>query len=315
MKAIVINAFGGREALRYTDAPKPEPGEGEVLVRVRAAGVNPVDWKVRAGYLKDFYPYRFPLIPGWDMAGEVEQLGFAARRFAPGDEVYAYCRRPVLQHGTYAQYLTVPESYLALRPKRLSMEEAAAVPLAALTAYQCLHTVAGLQAGESCLILGASGGVGSFAVQLARLAQAHVVAVASRRNHEYLKRLGASDVVDYTDGDLAARVKAVLPQGADLVYDCVGPDALSAAYDCVRPRGRLVSILVRDSELAATKGARHLYHFVEPNALQLDHLTSLLDAEQLGVHLSSVHPLAEAAAAHEAMETGHTRGKIVLQVP
>jgi NADPH:quinone reductase-like Zn-dependent oxidoreductase len=313
MKAIVIEQFGGRDVLRHTDVPTPEPGEAEVLVRVRAAGVNPVDCKIRQGALKDFYPYRFPVILGWDMAGEVVKQGFAARRLAPGDEVFGYCRRPILQHGTYAEYVALPESYLALRPKSISFEESAAIPLAALTAYQCLHTIAKLQAGESCLILGASGGVGSFAVQLARIADARVVAVASQRNHDYLKQLGATEAVDYAAGDLRQRLKATLPQGAEVVFDCVGPEAMPAAYDAVRRGGRVVSILVRESPLAAQKRAQHLYHFVEPNALQLDHLTSLVDAEQVRVQLSGVHPLAEAAKAHEAMESGHTRGKIVLR--
>ncbi|MFB3817224.1 MAG: NADP-dependent oxidoreductase [Candidatus Methylomirabilales bacterium] len=314
MKAIAIHEFGGVEVLRYGEVPTPEPGEAEVLVRVKAAGVNPVDWKIRAGHLKDFLPHRFPIIPGWEMAGEVERQGFAARRFAPGDEVYAYCRRPVIQHGTYAQYIALPESYLALRPKSVSFEAAAAVPLAGLTAYQCLHGAAKLQAGESCVIVGASGGVGSLAVQLARVAQARVVGVASRRNHEYLQQLGASQVVDYTAGDFSRAVKALLPEGADVVYDCVGGEALAQAYECVRPGGRVVSILARDTDLAARKRAQHLYVFVEPNALQLDHLASLLDADQLRVHLSQVYPLTEAARAQEAIASGHTRGKLVIRV-
>lgn len=313
MKAIVMNEFGGVEVLKHAEVPTPEPGEAEVLVRVKAAGVNPVDVKIRAGYLKDAFPHRFPVIPGWDMAGEVEKQGFAARRFAPGDEVYAYCRRPVIQHGAYAEYIGLPESHLALRPKSVSFEEAAAVPLAGLTAYQCLHTAAKLQAGESCVIVGASGGVGSFAVQLARIAQARVVAVASRRNHEYLEQLGASRAVDYTAGDFSRGVKALLPDGADVVYDCVGGEALAQAYECVRPGGRVVSILTRETDLAARKRAQHLYVFVEPNALQLDHLTSLLDAEQLRVHISATYPLAEAGRAQEAMASGHTRGKIVIK--
>ncbi len=281
---VVINEFGGREILKYVDMPEPEPGEGEVLVRVKAAGVNPVDRKIRAGYLKDSYLHKFPVILGWDLAGVVERLGYSARRFKPGDEVYAYCRRPVIQHGTYADYVAIPESYATFRPKSISCEEAASIPLAGLTAYQSVYDAVKLKAGESILILGASGGVGSFGVQFAKIAGGKVVAVASKKNHAYLRELGADE-------------------------------AVTKGSDCVRRGGRLVSILVRESkELAAKTGASHHYVFVEPNVLELDHIRSLVEAGKLKIHLSAVHPLAEVGKAHEAMETGHTRGKIVLKM-
>jgi NADPH:quinone reductase-like Zn-dependent oxidoreductase len=151
MKAIVINEFGGREVLKFADIPAPEPGEGEVLVRVKAAGVSPVDWQIRAGHLKGFYPYCFPIILGWDLAGIAEKVGDSARRFRPSDEVYAYCGRPVIQHGTYAEYIAIPESYLAARPKAITFAEAGAIPRAALTAYQSLYDLVKLKAGESIL--------------------------------------------------------------------------------------------------------------------------------------------------------------------
>lgn len=315
MKAVVINEFGGREVLKYVDMPVPEPGEGEVLVRVKAAGVNPVDWKIRAGYLMDFYPYKFPIVLGWDLAGVVEQLGFSARRFKSGDEVYGYCRRSVIQHGTYAEYVAIPESYITPRPKNVSVEEAAAIPLAGLTAYQSVYDAVELKAGDSILILGASGGVGSFGVQFGKLAGAQVVAVASKRNHGYLKEVGADEAVDYAAGDFRDGVKSVLPQGADVVFDCVGPEALAQGYDCVKRGGRVVAILVRESkELAAKTGATHHYVFVEPNVVELDHIRSLVEMGKLRVHLSLIHPLAEVAKAHEVMETGHTRGKIILRM-
>lgn len=315
MKAVVINEFGGREALKCAELPMPEPGEGEVLLRVRAAGVNPVDWKIRAGHLKDFYPYKFPIVLGWDLAGVVEKLGYSARRFKPGDEVYAYCRRPVIQHGTYAEYVAIFESYITTRPKNISFEEAAAIPLAGLTAYQSVYDAVKLKAGESILILGASGGVGSFGVQFAKIVGAKVVAVSSKRNHAYMKELGADEAVDYALGDFRDAVKSILPQGADVVFDCFGLEALAKGYDCVKRGGRVVSILVRESkELAAKAGAAHSYVFVEPNVQELDHIRSLVEERKLKVHLSSVHPLAEAAKAHEAMGTGHTRGKIVLKM-
>ncbi len=314
MKAIVINRFGGREVLQRIEVPKPEPGEGEVLVRVKAAGVNPVDWKIRAGYLKEFYPYKFPLILGWDLAGSVEQVGYSARRFRPGDDVYAYCRRPVIQQGAYAEYIAIPESYLAMRPKTISAEEAGAIPLAALTAYQAVHDAAELKAGETILILGASGGVGSFAVQFSRIAGARVIGVASQKNHAYLRGLGAAETVDYAAGDFRSAVKSLAPLGVDVVFDCFGAEALANGLDCVKPGGRAVSILVRDDKGQAAKTrVRHHYVFVEPNVPELDHIRQLVEAGKLKVHLSATFPLAEAAKAHEAMETGHTRGKIVLR--
>ena len=315
MKAIVINEFGGREVLKHTDVPVPEPGEGEVLVRVKAAGVNPVDWKIRAGYLKDFYPYKLPIILGWDLAGVVEKVGYSARRFTPGDEVYAYCRRPVIQHGTYAEYVAASESYLAARPRTISFEESASIPLAALTAYQSVLDAVKLKAGESILILAASGGVGSFAVQFAKIAGANVIALASSKNHAYLKELGADTTVDYASGDFRDAVKSVTPQGVDVVFDCFGAEALAKGYDCMKRGGRAVSILVRECrESAAKAGASHHYVFVEPNVPELDYIRSLVEAGKLKVRLSATFPLAEAAKAHEAMETGHTRGKIALRM-
>jgi NADPH:quinone reductase-like Zn-dependent oxidoreductase len=293
----------------------PEPGEGEVLVRVKAAGVNPADWKIRAGHLKDFLPHEFPIVLGWDLAGVVERVGYSARRFKVSDEVYAYCRRPVVRHGTYAEYVAIPESYLAFRPKAIDFEEAASIPLASLTAYQSVYDAVKLTAGESILILGASGGVGSFAVQFGRATGARVIALASQRNHAYLKELGASDTVDYAAGDFRAAVDALAPQGVDVVFDCVGPEALAKGYECLKRGGRVVSILVRDGrELANKAGATHHYVFVEPNVVELDHIRSLVDSGMLRSHLSGVYPLVDVAKAHEAMETGHTRGKIVLTV-
>ncbi len=312
MKAITISAFGGKEVLRVTESPVPEPGEGEVLVHVCAAGVNPVDWKIRAGYLKDRFPHTFPIVLGWDMAGVIEKCGYAARRFAPGDEVYGYCRRPVIQHGTYTEYLIIPECYLALRPKRISCAEAGAIPLAGLTAYQSLFDAAKLSGGETLVVLGASGGVGSFAVQLGKIAGARVLAVASAKNHDYLKTLGADAVIDYQAGNVGQAIKAAAPAGADVVFDCVGPDAMRTVYDCVKRGGRVVSILVAQSDLAASAGAHHFYVFVEPNATELDRLRGFVDEGRLKVHVSATFPLQDAAKAQELMETGHTRGKIVL---
>jgi NADPH:quinone reductase-like Zn-dependent oxidoreductase len=315
MKACIIEKFGGRERLQIADMDKPEPGEGEVLVRIQAAGVNPVDWKIRQGLLKDLIPHHFPLILGWDMAGVVEATGHAARRFKPGDEVYAYARRPEIQKGTYAEYIALPESYIARKPKGLSLPEAGSIPLTALTAYQSLFDAGQLQKGQSVFILEASGGVGSSAVQLAAAAGARVVGLASTPNHDYLKSLGAESVIDYRQDDFDRSLFAILPQGADLVFDCHGGATLARGQRCARPGGRLVSIAEQvDEAQLKERDVRFFYVFVEPHARQLDRIGNLVESGRFKPQVSRTFALDQAAQAHEQMETGHTRGKIVLQV-
>lgn len=313
MKAWTIEAFGGRDQMQLADLPKPEPVEGEVLVRIRAVGVNPVDWKIREGRLKDLMPHRFPLIPGWDMAGKVEETGFSARRFRPGEAVYAYARRPVVQQGTYAEYIALPESYLSHKPANITMAEAASIPLVSLTAAQSLFDAGGLQTGETVFIIGASGGVGSSAVQFGRLAGTRVIAMASSKNHDYLKSLGADHVIDYAAGDFREALKQIAPDGADLVYDCFGGDALAMAVDCVKPGGRVVSI-TGQAEEAPLKAKDVAFHFVfvEPNARQLDHFRELIVRDRFRANVTQTLDFSQAVEAHEQMETGHTRGKIVL---
>lgn len=315
MKAWIIEAFGGRDKLKLADLPKPEPAEGEVLVRIQGVGVNPVDWKIREGRLKDLMSHKFPVVPGWDMAGVVEEVGFSARRFAPGDDVYAYARRPVVQKGTYAEYIALPESYLSKKPETLSVEAAASIPLVSLTATQSLFDAGGLATGETAFIIGASGGVGSSAVQFAKLAGARVIAMASKSNHDYLKSLGADEIIDYAAGDFRDTLKKIVPEGADLVYDCFGGDALAMAVDCVKTGGRLVSITGEaDEERLKAKEATFHFVFVEPNAKQLDHFRELIDNKRFKANVSQVFPFESAVEAHEQMETGHTRGKIVLKL-
>ncbi len=316
MKAVIIKEFGGRDKLTLADIPKPEPGEGEVLVRIRAAGVNPVDFKIREGVLqKRGYPHCLPLILGWDMAGVVETVGHSARRFKPGDEVYGYCRRPVIEKGCYAEYIAIPESYITLKPRRASFEEAAAIPLAALTAYQSVFQAGGLKKGQNIVVAGASGGVGSFAVQYGRITGAKVVGVASKKNHSYIKKLGATAAIDYHEGDFRDGVKRVFKKGADVIFACVGGESLLKCYDLVRRGGTLVTIVEPgDEALAKSRGVRVHYVFVEPNVTQLDQIREWIDDRKLRVKVSAVYPLSEAAKAHEQIETFHTQGKIALRV-
>jgi NADPH:quinone reductase-like Zn-dependent oxidoreductase len=313
MKACIIETFGGRDRLKIADLPKPEPGEGEVLIHIRAAGVNPVDWKIREGRLKDLFPHRFPLILGWDLAGTVEDVGHGARRLAPGDEVYAYARLPVIQNGTYAEYLVLPESQVTGKPANLGMPDAASIPLVTLTAYQALYEAGSLQPGESVFILGASGGVGSSAVQLAAIKGSRVVALASGRNHDYLKSLGADAVIDYERGDFIHALGELFPNGVDLVFDCQGGDTLERGLLCARPGGRVASITeMVESQSLQERDVRFTYTFVEPNVPQLDHIRDLIERGRFKANVSQTFTLDQVARAHEQMETGHTRGKIVL---
>lgn len=315
MKAVIINDFGGTEKLEIADVPKPEPEEGEVLVRIKAAGVNPVDYKIRSGLYKGRMPIEMPVILGWDVAGIVEKNGFGASRFDPGEEVFAYARRKIIKNGTYAEYICLPESFLAYKPKSLSFEEAAGVPLAGLTAFQSLLQKGKLMKNERVLILGATGGVGSYAIQIAKNIGASVVAVASKKNIAYAISLGADDFIDYSEGKIKAEIEQRFPDKFDLVFDCVGKEMLDQAYEFVAPGGRLVSILGQVNQEKAEKyKVLFSYHFVEPNVKNLNQLTSWIGEGKFKVHLDEVFSLEEAAKAHKQIESGHTKGKLVLTV-
>lgn len=315
MKAAYINDFGGRDKINYTeDFPKPVVGEGEVLVRIKAAGVNPVDYKIREGYRRNL-TINFPAILGWDMAGVVEDRGFGARRFNIGDEVFAYARRLVVEKGTYAEYISIPECYLAAKPKSISFEDAASVPLVGLTAYQSLHEKGKIKAGQIVLILGASGGVGSMAVQLSKVVGARVVALASEVNRDYLLSIGADQFVNYKDEDWVSKFFKLYSEKADFVFDCIGKETLPKGFECVKAGGTLVSITNQPNEEMITKyKITNLYHFVEPNVLHLGHLASLIDDGKIKTHVNKILPLHKVAQAHELIESEHTRGKIVLSI-
>jgi NADPH:quinone reductase-like Zn-dependent oxidoreductase len=315
MKAIIVQNYGNRDKLVYTDIEKPNVCEGEVLIRIKAAGVNPVDVKVREGLLKSRMPNIFPITLGWDLAGVVVDTGHSARRFIPGDEVYAYARRMTIHQGAYAEYISLPESYIAHKPHNISFEEAAAVPLAALTAYQSLFEKGKLAKNQNVLIIGASGGVGSFAVQFAKLKGTNVYAVAGSGRKEFLNKLGADFVFDYSEGNWVKEFKEMLPLGADLVFDCLGKEGTAKGYKCTKSHGILVSILTQPNEEMMSKYAvNHKYHFVEPNVPQLDKIKDWIEKGKIKVHVDQVFDLKDAAKAHEQIETGHTQGKIVLRM-
>ena len=313
MKAIAINEFGGRDTLHLMDLPVPEIKPGEILVKVKAAGVNPVDWKIREGYIKDLFPYEFPIILGWDAAGIVEQAGEEVTRFKEGDEIFAYCRKPMVKGGAYAEYIVLEEEHAAIKPKNISFEEAASIPLAALTAYQALFDAAKINPGETILIHAAAGAVGGFGVQLATDHGAVVWGTASGRNTEYVRDLGAAQVVDYHQVDFCDSVRSAYPDGVDVVFDCVGGDVLARSAEIVKQGGRLISI-VDDPTGLARRDILKEFVFVAPNSTQLTELAGMVEQGRLKTHLSQVFSfgLEEAKRAHELSESGRTRGKMVL---
>ncbi|WP_406346164.1 NADP-dependent oxidoreductase [Streptomyces sp. NBC_00648] len=306
MKAIALESYGAADDLRLVELPDPKVAPGEVLVRVKAAGVNPVDWKLAAGYLDPIMEVRFPLISGWDVSGVVERVGLDATEFAVGDEVFGYVRKDWAQNGTYAELVAAPVRTLARKPAALTWEQAAGAPLAGLTAHQTIKRV-GLAKGETVLIHAAAGGVGSLGVQIAVALGARVIGTASERNHDFLRELGAEPVT-YGDG-LADRVRALAPDGVDAALDFVGEGAVDVSQQLLRKRDRVASIT--DGEAAARGGH---YVWVRPDAGDLTELAALADAGKLTVPVERALPLAETAEAWRLSQAGRTRGKIVLTV-
>lgn len=312
MRAIAINEWGGRDKLELVDVEPPPVAPDGVLLRVHAAALNPIDAKVREGKLAGAFPFHFPLILGWDAAGVVEKVGPAVTWFRPGDAAYGYARRHDLQYGTYGEYVSVPEGYLAHMPPELSFEEAAALPLAGLAAHQGLEMV-GLRGGEYLFVTGGAGGVGHYAIQLALARGARVTASGSPASHDFIRELGA-EPVDYADPDLAEHVRELTGHGGvDAVFDLFGGDGQEQAFSLLRPGGRLVSI--------ATPPQKHdhiesHYLFVRPSGYDLgEHITPLVAAGGLRPHISGTYPLEAAAEAMERLEEGHVRGKLVLKIP
>jgi NADPH:quinone reductase-like Zn-dependent oxidoreductase len=296
VQAIVIDEFGGAEALHLAHQPEPKLSPDGVRIAVRAAGVNPVDWKTREGRQEPRFPHVFPVVLGWDAAGVVQEVGPAARWFEPGDEVIAYCRKHFIGEGCYAEQVVVPDEFVARKPTNLDFEQAAAVPLAALTAYQALVERLQVKPGETVLVHAAAGGVGHFAVQIVRELGARPIGTASEGNFEFLRELGCDDVVDYHEGDLPR---------VDCALDTIGGDTLERTLEVA---GRTCSIVQPIS------GPERFYHYVRPSGAELALLVGWIEEGRLRPHVQEVFPLAAAARAHELLERGHVRGKLVLRV-
>lgn len=306
MKAIALEQYGGPDELSFVEFPEPKVAPGEVLIKVRAVGVNPVDWKLAAGGLDPVMESHFPLVPGWDVAGTVEQLGFDVSEYAVGDEVMGYVRKDEVQHGTYAEQVSAHVRMIARKPSLLSWEEAAGLPLAGLTAYQSLRR-AGVGVGDTVLIHAAAGGVGSLCTQIAVALGARVIGTAGEHNHEFLRGLGAEPVT-YGDG-LADRVRAAASEGVDAAFDFHGDGEAQLSLGLLKSPDRLVSI--------TDPGAKELgghYLWVRPDPDDLATLADLADAGKLSVNVERTLPLAQAAEAWRLNQTGRTRGKLVLTV-
>ncbi|MBR7838090.1 NADP-dependent oxidoreductase [Actinospica durhamensis] len=313
MRAITYATYGDESVLTLDpDHDNPKPGPGELLVRVKAVGVNPVDWQVVEGRLEGHIDLRLPAIPGWDVAGVVEAGGGGVEEFMPGDEVFSYARLPVVQQGTYAEFVVVPEKYLALRPQNGSWAQTGGLPLAGLTALQSLAAVgvgastgARVGVGEIVLIHAAAGGVGSVAVQIAKAKGARVIGTASPRNHEYVSELGA-EPVEYGPG-LEARLRELAPDGIDAVADYIGGDAIERSVALVKDPTRMVSVVnPKVTEVGGT------FVFTQPDAKGLKELARLVDEKELEVHVQQELPLEKAAEAFQLSKQGRTRGKLVL---
>jgi NADPH:quinone reductase-like Zn-dependent oxidoreductase len=306
MKAIRVHAYGGPEQLHLEDAPQPKAESGKVLVRIHAASVNPIDFKLASGNMRQIMPINFPWIPGGDFSGVVEEVGQGVSGLKKGDAVYG----DASGGGAYAEFYSGPATMIALKPRKLSDAEAASVPLAAQTAWQGLFDNGRLEPGQTVLIHGAAGGVGTFAVQLAHWKGAKVLATASAANADYLRSFGADQIIDYKATPFESVAKNV-----DLVFDLIGGDTQRRSYGVLKPGGRLIATSQPPSEEEATKHKVQAKMMgMQASSTNLTKLTELLEAGKIKTTIAKTYPLEKAREAWSEIMAGHTRGKIVLEV-
>jgi NADPH:quinone reductase-like Zn-dependent oxidoreductase len=306
MKAIRIHQYGGPEVLAEVEMQRPAPSPNEVLIKVQAAAVNPFDWKVRTGFMKEMFPLTFPATLGSDVSGTVEETGSAVTGFKRGDEVYATLG---FEGGGYAEYAVAKEALVAAKPRTLDHVRAAAVPTGAVTSWQALFEVAKLSAGQKVLVHAEAGSVGNFAVQFAKARGAYVIGTASAKNQSFLRELGVDLAVDYQKTRFEDVVRDV-----DVVLDTIGGDTQERSFKVLKKGGILVSIVQSPSaELAGKYGVRALFYGAHPSASDLAEIAKLIDAGKVKTVVETVLPLAEARRAQELSQSGHGRGKIVLK--
>ena len=332
MKAFVVKRYGSNDGVREVEWPQPQPGAHDVLVKIHAASVNPVDFKVREGKLKPVLPYRLPFVLGCDLAGEIVQVGSAVRAFKAGDQVFARANK--MRVGSFAEYIAISEDDIALKPASMDMVQAASVPLVALTAWQAFHDEFKLQRGQRVLVHAGSGGVGVFAIQIAKHLGAYVATTTGTGNVEWVRSLGADRVVDYRKQDFAREL-----DGFDLVLDTIGGDTLEKSLQVLKPHGTIVSISgPPDPAFAKSIGAnfvvalamrlmsrrirrlaqKHRMHyrffFMRPSGKQLRRIAALIDAGELRTVVDRVFPFAQAKEALAYVEAGHAKGKVVIRM-
>jgi len=309
MKAVRFHAYGTPEVLVYEDVAKPEPAAGEVLVKVHATSVNPIDWKIRAGHLRGFRDYPLPFILGWDVSGVIESVGAGVTQWKAGDQVYG--RPDIGRSGAYAEYIAVREAELARKPKSLDHVHSAAIPLAGLTAWQALFDAGGLTPGQKVLIHAAAGGVGHLAIQFAKLKDLYGAGTASGRNQEYLKQLGCDLPINYE----TTRFEDVV-RDFDAVIESMGGEVRKRSWKVLKKGGILVALIgpPPSEEDAKAHGVRAAIIWAQTKTDQLAEFARLADSGQLRPEIAAVFPLRDAAQAHQMSQTEHVRGKIVLQV-
>ncbi len=307
MKAIRFHEYGGFEVLKYEDVPRPEPQPGEVLIQVRAASVNPFDLALREGWLASMIPLQLPAIAGVDVAGIVMATGEGVTDFSIGQDVYGFMSR---YSGAYAEYAAVANETIAPQPQTLDYVQAASVPLAATAAWQALVEVGGLKEGQKVLVHGGAGGVGTFAVQLAKLKGAHVLATTVGQNVEYVQKLGADEVIDYNITPFETVAQAV-----DVVLDLVGGETQQRSWGVLKAGGILVTLVEPPSQEDAAKyGVRAAFMGAQPSSALLKELADLLDRGQIKPHVDKVFPLEQARQAQELKRNSHIQGKIILKI-
>ncbi len=308
MKAVRMHRYGGPDVLVYEDVPRPDAEQGEIVIRVYAAAVNPLDWKVRSGALQEWLPYTLPLIPGWDVSGVVESDGAGVEGLEAGVEVFA--RLDTRRNGAYAEYVATDAAIIARKPVSVDHVHAASVPLAALTAWQAIYEAGRLKPGERILVHGAGGSVGGYAVQFAKLKGAHVIAAAKGAARDYVSTLGADEVADYDAAPFEESVSDV-----DVVIDVIGGDIQERSLMVLKRGGILVSTVgINVAEEADHRGIETKDFFVRSDREQLTEIARLVDADKLKLRVGTVLPLAKAKEAHELAESGRAGGKIVLKV-
>lgn len=310
MKAIVIDSYGGKEQLKEREMEKPAITDNQVLVEIHATSINPIDWKLREGYLKEMLPWEFPIILGWDAAGIIAEVGKNVQHFKVGDRVFA--RPATTRQGTYAEFVPVEEDLLAHMPESMTFEEGAAIPLTGLTAYQCLVDFAEVKKGDKVLIHAGAGGVGSMAIQIANSIGAYVATTASDKNDELVKSLGANQVINYREEDFSE-----LLEDFDAVLDTMGGEVLDKSFKVLKKGGKLISIAGQPSaEKAEQHEVKASDFWLEPSGEQLKKLANLFVSGELKPAIGEVFAFTEQGLqdAHELSESHHARGKIIIKI-